>query len=253
MSPRFVFRACMRACALALACILLTVQHPALAQSDPAGLARAINQAGRQRMLSQRIVKLYCQLVMNVAPGTSRSELAESIALFERQLGDLEASARTPEKSDPGAFASHVATREVDCGRHHRQRRRAPAARGERNAPRNRTAPDPATRGRGGARVAGQSLRAPAHGIAAPRQAVNAARVGRRTAGAGRGNGFGADRICRGARAFDARTRKQRRNRSRTLRDRRSMGMVQKRAFLRRRRVLQLGGRGCEREHPAQS
>lgn len=97
MSPRFVFRACMRACALALACILLAVQHPALAQSDPAELARAINQAGRQRMLSQRIVKLYCQLGMNVAPGNSRSELAESIALFERQLGDLEASARTPE------------------------------------------------------------------------------------------------------------------------------------------------------------
>lgn len=97
MITRFAARARLRTFALALLCALVTVQVPAFAQTGAAERAAAINKAGRQRMLTQRIVKLYCQAGMDVAAVAARSQLAESVALFERQLGELEASARTPE------------------------------------------------------------------------------------------------------------------------------------------------------------
>jgi hypothetical protein len=51
--------------------------------------------AGRQRMLTQRIVKLYCQAGMGVATELSQRQLAESVALFGQQLDELERFART--------------------------------------------------------------------------------------------------------------------------------------------------------------
>lgn len=60
----------------------------------------AINQAGRQRMLSQRMAKLYSQLVKGVREFDSRARLAASINLFETQLGNLRTFAKnrgTPE------------------------------------------------------------------------------------------------------------------------------------------------------------
>lgn len=53
----------------------------------------AVNKAGRQRMLSQRIVKAYCQIGLDVAPGASRTQLQQALSLFESQLRDLAAHA----------------------------------------------------------------------------------------------------------------------------------------------------------------
>ena len=52
----------------------------------------AINIAGRQRMLSQRIVKAYCQIGLGVLPEASRTQLREAVALFEQQKSVLESA-----------------------------------------------------------------------------------------------------------------------------------------------------------------
>lgn len=52
-------------------------------------VASAINKAGRQRMLSQRIVKLYCQVGQNVRLEKSQQQLLESTELFDTQIHEL--------------------------------------------------------------------------------------------------------------------------------------------------------------------
>ncbi|WP_210398050.1 type IV pili methyl-accepting chemotaxis transducer N-terminal domain-containing protein [Motiliproteus sediminis] len=52
-------------------------------------LMEAINEAGRQRMLTQRIVKSYTQLGLGVADERSRSELRYAMELFQSQLDRL--------------------------------------------------------------------------------------------------------------------------------------------------------------------
>jgi nitrate/nitrite-specific signal transduction histidine kinase len=65
----------------------------------PAGAsdAEAINLAGQQRMLSQRIVKSWVQIGLNVQPALSKRQLDESIRRFEQNLRVLEPMANTPE------------------------------------------------------------------------------------------------------------------------------------------------------------
>ncbi len=53
-------------------------------------LPDAINIAGRQRMLSQRMVKLYCMLGLEIQPETTRQQLDATHRLFERQLRQLQ-------------------------------------------------------------------------------------------------------------------------------------------------------------------
>jgi nitrate/nitrite-specific signal transduction histidine kinase len=53
----------------------------------------AINKAGRQRMLSQRMAKSYFAIGQSVEPALADRTLAGSIALFERQLTELMAFA----------------------------------------------------------------------------------------------------------------------------------------------------------------
>lgn len=53
----------------------------------------AIDAAGRQRMLTQRIVKAYCQIGLRVTPEVSRAQLDGAIRRFDRQLAELGASA----------------------------------------------------------------------------------------------------------------------------------------------------------------
>lgn len=63
------------------------------ANAQVADLNDAINKAGRQRMLSQRASKAYLALVQNVESRNAQQVLDKSIALFERQLGELKAFA----------------------------------------------------------------------------------------------------------------------------------------------------------------
>lgn len=86
---------------LVLSCFLLVSLAsngaPLPAKPEPMGLAVAINKAGRQRMLSQRIVKAYCQIGLKVQPEKSRSILEKSANLFDAQLAELRQTAARPE------------------------------------------------------------------------------------------------------------------------------------------------------------
>ena len=53
----------------------------------------AINKAGRQRMLSQRLAKSWCAIGLNVLPDQAREALQQSMAVFDRQLAELKAFA----------------------------------------------------------------------------------------------------------------------------------------------------------------
>lgn len=78
--------------ALALACgFHLPAQAQVLNSSD------AINKAGRQRMLSQRIAKAYLQIGMGVDLEQSNRILDASLSLFDRQLVELKNYAPTME------------------------------------------------------------------------------------------------------------------------------------------------------------
>lgn len=57
----------------------------------------AINKSGRQRMLSQRVAKSYLQMGQSIDLQRSKKIFSASIALFERQLYELEAFAPTSE------------------------------------------------------------------------------------------------------------------------------------------------------------
>jgi len=59
----------------------------------------AINLAGQQRMLSQRIVKAWAQIGLNVQPELSRAQLAEAVRQFESNLSALDRAAASPEAS----------------------------------------------------------------------------------------------------------------------------------------------------------
>lgn len=54
----------------------------------PADL-EAVNRAGYQRMLSQRIVKSYCQIGVGVQPDVSRAQLGHAVALYDQNLDRL--------------------------------------------------------------------------------------------------------------------------------------------------------------------
>jgi hypothetical protein len=60
-----------------------------VAFAQVADLNDAINKAGRQRMLSQRVGKAYLALLENVEPLLARQVLDGSMALFDRQLVEL--------------------------------------------------------------------------------------------------------------------------------------------------------------------
>jgi len=79
----------------AAAALALTLPAAPAEAAAELSVASAINKAGRQRMLSQRIAKAYCQVALGVLPETSARILEESIALFEGQLAELNATAPT--------------------------------------------------------------------------------------------------------------------------------------------------------------
>ncbi len=67
------------------------------AQAQIANINDAINKAGRQRMLSQRMAKAYLQIGQDIEADRSRKILDGSISLFDRQLVELKNFAPTPE------------------------------------------------------------------------------------------------------------------------------------------------------------
>ncbi|MBV7544026.1 type IV pili methyl-accepting chemotaxis transducer N-terminal domain-containing protein [Acidovorax sp. sic0104] len=97
----------------AVASVLAWAPRPAHAQV--ASLNDAINKAGRQRMLSQRMGKAWLALAHRVQENAARQVLEQSIGLFERQLAELKAYAPTPTIRDTygqleTAWASHKST-----------------------------------------------------------------------------------------------------------------------------------------------
>ncbi len=59
-------------------------------QADITSLNSAINKAGRQRMLSQRILKTYSMLGQDINPLAAREQMQQAITLFDAQLLELE-------------------------------------------------------------------------------------------------------------------------------------------------------------------
>ncbi len=59
--------------------------------TDEMTMGEAINKAGRQRMLTQRIVKSYCQIGQDIRFDQSNQQLKAAVKLFEKQLSWLKA------------------------------------------------------------------------------------------------------------------------------------------------------------------
>lgn len=78
-----------------LAFVLSLAGHDALAQISD--MNSAINKAGRQRMLSQRMAKVYFQIGQQVDVERSRKVLDASVSLFDRQLVELKNYAPQPD------------------------------------------------------------------------------------------------------------------------------------------------------------
>ena len=68
---------------------------PTLAQVRD--LSDAINKAGQQRALSQRLSKAWVMLILGVEKTTAQSVLDKSLAVFDRQLIELKSFAPTPD------------------------------------------------------------------------------------------------------------------------------------------------------------
>ena len=75
--------------ALTAAALLCFNVAPEAHGADAAGVAAAINKAGRQRMLSQRAAKAWLMIGQGIAPERGTVILTSSLSLFETQLAEL--------------------------------------------------------------------------------------------------------------------------------------------------------------------
>jgi quinol monooxygenase YgiN len=89
---------------LGLFAVLALAAPPSFVQAQPSqaaaagriDVASAVNMAGRQRMLSQRMVKAYLMLGQGIVGADARTVLLRSIEQFESQLASLKAFQPTP-------------------------------------------------------------------------------------------------------------------------------------------------------------
>lgn len=81
---------------LAIATFLSTLFVSPITQAEIYDIDSAINKAGRQRMLTQRMLKSHFLVGQNVAEDEAQAMLDKSVALFEHQLEELEDFAPTP-------------------------------------------------------------------------------------------------------------------------------------------------------------
>jgi nitrate/nitrite-specific signal transduction histidine kinase len=72
---------------------LTGLMHAPIASAQVADIADAINKAGRQRMLSQRMAKSWIAIGMGIEATRAQKTLADSMALFDRQFVELKAFA----------------------------------------------------------------------------------------------------------------------------------------------------------------
>lgn len=79
-----MFRTLCAALSLAAAAMM-----PINAQAEITSISSAINKAGRQRMLSQRMVKSYCMIGIDVQGEVAQEQLEGAITLFDQQLAEL--------------------------------------------------------------------------------------------------------------------------------------------------------------------
>ena len=77
--------------------LILAAAAPLGVRAQVTDLSDAINKAGRQRMLSQRMAKAWLALVHQTETRLAQATLDRSMALFDRQLVELKAFAPTPE------------------------------------------------------------------------------------------------------------------------------------------------------------
>ncbi|MDQ5904981.1 MAG: hypothetical protein QG672_2575 [Pseudomonadota bacterium] len=82
------------------AVLVATLMFAGVAQAQITDINSAINKAGRERMLSQRMAKTYFQLGLGVDVDRSKRVLDSSISLFDRQLVELKNYSPTPEIKD---------------------------------------------------------------------------------------------------------------------------------------------------------
>lgn len=113
-----------------LLCAVLLGSGAAAATVDE---AQMIDTAGRQRMLTQRIVKAYCQVGLQVTPGVSRAQLVGAIERFDSQLATLAAKVSTTESRAAVAEVSKLwrGFKQTARGRVSREGARMLAARSE--------------------------------------------------------------------------------------------------------------------------
>lgn len=73
---------------------LVALLLPAAALADVA-LPEMIDQAGLQRMLTQRMIKAYAQILTDIDPVEAKKQLEDAAALFDKQLDQLARNARS--------------------------------------------------------------------------------------------------------------------------------------------------------------
>ncbi|MEN8146615.1 MAG: type IV pili methyl-accepting chemotaxis transducer N-terminal domain-containing protein [Campylobacterota bacterium] len=76
---------------LVVSMFLTVMLFDSVAYAAISSMEEAVNKAGRQRMLTQKMLKEYVLIGMESSYGSPKEALPKSIALFEKQLGELQA------------------------------------------------------------------------------------------------------------------------------------------------------------------